>query len=29
MVAQNLKLPLYAGGIFVLYFYYGILQERM
>ncbi|CAL4129952.1 unnamed protein product, partial [Meganyctiphanes norvegica] len=26
---QRFKLPIYAGGIFILYFYYGILQESI
>jgi len=29
MILQKFKLPLYATGIFVLYFYYGILQEKI
>jgi len=26
---QRFKFPIYAGGIFILYFYYGILQESI
>lgn len=26
---HSLRLPIYAGGIFILYFYYGVLQERI
>jgi len=29
MVGNNWKLYVYAGGIFILYFYYGILQEKI
>jgi len=29
MIPQKAKLPVYAAGIFILYFYYGILQEKI